>query len=428
MASAPFARLRYGTGAHAAFAPCPILRPTDPSEQAMPTRTINDVDVAGQTVMMRVDFNVPMSDDGQVSDDRRIEMALPSIRSVTERGGKLILISHLGRPKGTPNPKYSLQAAASCLGKLTGQNVAFANDTIGESATAQAKAMNDGGILVLENLRFDAGEKAGDESFAASLAAMADIYCNNAFGTCHRKDASMVALPMAMGDKPKVVGSLVEKEIKFLKEAIQTPKRPFVAVLGGAKVSDKITVIENLLDTCDQILVGGAMAFTFVLARGGSVGNSLVEKDKLELARHLMEKGQGKLYLPVDAHCADAFSTDAKKTICAIDAIPDDMMGLDIGPQSATRFGEILSTAHTVVWNGPMGVFEMPPFDKGTRAVASAIAESEATSIIGGGDSAAAISLMGFQDKVTHVSTGGGASLAMLEGKSFAALEILDQV
>lgn len=393
----------------------------------MPTRTINDVDVAGKTVVMRVDFNVPM-EDGRVTDDRRIEMALPSIRSVTDRGGKLILISHLGRPKGEPDPKFSLQAAAERLGKLIDQPVDFATDTVGESAKSKAAALSDGEILVLENLRFHAEEKAGDESFAASLAELADIYCNNAFGTCHREHASMVALPKAMGDRPKVVGSLVEKEIKFLKEAIESPKLPFVAVLGGAKVSDKITVIENLLNTCDQILVGGAMAFTFVMARGGKVGNSMVEEDKLELARQLMEKGQGKLYLPVDAHCADSFSADANKQICPIDTIPDGMMGLDIGPETATRFGEILTTANTIVWNGPMGVFEMPPFDKGTRSVAQAIADGEATSIIGGGDSAAAIGMMGFDDQVTHVSTGGGASLAMLEGKSFASLEILDQV
>ena len=236
----------------------------------------------------------------------------------------------------------------------------------------------------------------------------------------------MVALPQAMGDQPKVVGSLVETEIKFLKEVIETPERPFVAVLGGAKVSDKITVIENLLNICDQILIGGAMAFTFVMARGGKVGQSLVEKDKLDLARSLMDQGQGKLLLPVDAHCGDGFSEDCQKQICSVDEIPENMLGLDIGPETASRFGDVLSTAKTVLWNGPMGVFEMPPFDRGTRAVAEAIASSQATSIIGGGDSAAAITQMGYEDRVTHVSTGGGASLAMLEGQSFAAFEILD--
>lgn len=392
----------------------------------MPKKSINDVDVANMTVMMRVDFNVPMVD-GEVTDDLRIEMALPSINSVLDRGGKLILISHLGRPKGEVNPKYSLRPVAERLAGLTGKSVAFATDTIGEDAESSAAELQSGEILVLENLRFNKGEKAGDMEFASQLAAMADIYCNNAFGTCHREDASMVALPGAMGDKPRVVGSLVEKEIRFLKEAIESPDRPFVAVLGGAKVSDKITVIENLLGICDQILVGGAMAFTFVLARGGKVGKSLVEEDKLELARSLMDHGQGKLLLPVDAHCGDKFSGDCNKLVCRIDEIPDEMMGLDIGPESATRFGDVLLSARTVVWNGPMGVFEMPPFDRGTRAVAQAIADSQATSIIGGGDSAAAIGQMGFEDQVTHVSTGGGASLAMLEGKSFAAFEFLDE-
>ncbi len=391
----------------------------------MPKKSINDIDVANQTVIMRVDFNVPL-ENGQITDDRRIEMALPSIKSVIDRGGKLILISHLGRPKGQVKAEFSLQPIATRLAELTGTSVAFAADTVGEEAKKQVQELQPGGILVLENLRFHPGEKAGDTDFAASLASMADIYCNNAFGTCHRKDASMVALPQAMGDQPKVVGSLVETEIKFLKEVIETPERPFVAVLGGAKVSDKITVIENLLNICDQILIGGAMAFTFVMARGGKVGQSLVEKDKLDLARSLMDQGQGKLLLPVDAHCGDGFSEDCQKQICSVDEIPENMLGLDIGPETASRFGDVLSTAKTVLWNGPMGVFEMPPFDRGTRAVAEAIASSQATSIIGGGDSAAAITQMGFEDRVTHVSTGGGASLAMLEGQSFAAFEILD--
>ncbi|MDG1810053.1 MAG: phosphoglycerate kinase [Pirellulaceae bacterium] len=391
----------------------------------MPKKSINDIDVANQTVIMRVDFNVPL-ENGQITDDRRIEMALPSIKSVIDRGGKLILISHLGRPKGQVKAEFSLQPIATRLAELTGTPVAFAADTVGEEAKKQVQELQPGGILVLENLRFHPGEKAGDTDFAASLASMADIYCNNAFGTCHRKDASMVALPQAMGDQPKVVGSLVETEIKFLKEVIETPERPFVAVLGGAKVSDKITVIENLLNICDQILIGGAMAFTFVMARGGKVGQSLVEKDKLDLARSLMDQGQGKLLLPVDAHCGDGFSEDCQKQICSVDEIPENMLGLDIGPETASRFGDVLSTAKTVLWNGPMGVFEMPPFDRGTRAVAEAIASSQATSIIGGGDSATAITQMGYEDRVTHVSTGGGASLAMLEGQSFAAFEILD--
>jgi phosphoglycerate kinase len=395
------------------------------ASHAMSKRSINDIDVADRTVIMRVDFNVPM-EAGRITDDRRIQMALPSIRRVIDHGGKLILISHLGRPKGEPQPEYSLKPVAERLSELVGKPVAFASDTVGDDARAKVAALSPGGLVVLENLRFHPGEKQGDEAFAAALAAMADVYCNNAFGTCHRKDASMLALPRAMGDKPRVVGSLVEPEIRFLQEAIHNPQRPFVALLGGAKVSDKITVIENLLGLCDQVLVGGAMAFTFVLARGGKVGKSLVEEDKLDLARKLMEQGQGKLFLPVDAHCGDAFSADCRKQICPVDQIPDDMMGLDIGPETATRFNDVLAAAKTVVWNGPMGVFEMPPFDRGTRSVAEAIAASEATSIIGGGDSAAAIAQMGYEDRVSHVSTGGGASLAMLEGQSFAALDILD--
>lgn len=391
----------------------------------MPKKSINDTEVTNQTVIMRVDFNVPM-ESGAITDDRRIQMALPSICSVIDRGGKLVLISHMGRPKGQVNPEFSLQPVATRLAELTGTPVAFATDTVGEDAKQQLEKLEPGGILVLENLRFNPGEKSGDANFASQLAAMADIYCNNAFGTCHREDASMVALPQAMQNQPKVVGSLVETEIKFLKDVIEQPERPFVAVLGGAKVSDKITVIENLLNICDQILVGGAMAFTFVMARGGQVGNSLVEEDKLELAKSLMEKGQGKLLLPVDAHCGDSFAPDCEKQICKVDNIREGMMGLDIGPETAIRFGDVLSTAKTVLWNGPMGVFEMPPFDQGTRAVAEAIAAGDATSIIGGGDSAAAITQLGFEDRVTHVSTGGGASLAMLEGKSFAAFELLD--
>lgn len=391
----------------------------------MPKKSINETEVTNQTVMMRVDFNVPM-ESGEITDDRRIQMALPSIRSVIDRNGKLILISHMGRPKGQVNPEFTLRPVATRLAELIGAPVAFATDTVGEDAKQQIGKLESGGVLVLENLRFNPGEKSGDANFAAQLAAMADIYCNNAFGTCHREDASMVALPQAMQNQPKVVGSLVETEIKFLKEVIETPERPFVAVLGGAKVSDKISVIENLLNICDQILVGGAMAFTFVLARGGQVGNSLVEEDKLDLAKSLMEKGQGKLLLPVDAHCGDKFSADCQKQICKVDHITEGMMGLDIGPETAIRFGDVLSTAKTVLWNGPMGVFEMPPFDQGTRAVAEAIAEGDATSIIGGGDSAAAITQLGFEDRVTHVSTGGGASLAMLEGRAFAAFELLD--
>ena len=395
----------------------------------MAKMTIEDVDVSGKTVLVRVDFNVPLDDRQNVTDDRRIRMALPTIKSVIDRGGRLILMSHLGRPKiGEDNSKFSLRPAAEKLGELLGTSVAFATDTIGDDAKAKAKAaaLGDGGVLVLENLRFNDGEKKGDADFAAQLAAMADVYCNDAFGTCHRTDASMLAVPQAMGDKPKVVGFLVAREIKYLTDVIADPERPFVAILGGAKVSDKISVIKNLLGICDKILIGGAMAYTFSLAQGGKVGGSLVEPDKVDLAKELLAEGGDKLVLPVDTHCGDAFSGDSNKQVVLSGEIPDGYEGLDIGPKTADLYSQLVKAAKTIVWNGPMGVFEMPPFDAGTKAVAQAIADGEGTSIIGGGDSAAAIGQFGFAEKVSHVSTGGGASLAMLEGKKFEAVEVLD--
>jgi len=392
----------------------------------MPKQTIASTDVSGKRVLMRVDFNVPLDGDGKITDDRRIEMALPTIKSVVERGGRLILMSHLGRPKGKPNSDMSLAPTATRLGELLDAKVHFASDTVGTDAENKVSELADGEVLVLENLRFDPGEKSGDGTFAGKLAAFADVYCNNAFGTCHREDASMVAVPQAMEGKPKVVGALVEKEIKYLQEVISSPARPFVAILGGAKVSDKIKVIDNLLGICDHVLIGGAMAYTFSLAKDGKVGDSLVEPDKVELAKSLIEQAGDKMRLPVDTHCGDAFDKDCNKQVCAAGEIADGFEGLDIGPESAKQFAEIIKSAKTVVWNGPMGVFEMPPFDEGTKTVAQAIADSEAVSIIGGGDSAAAISQLGFEDQVTHVSTGGGASLAMLEGKSFPAVELLD--
>jgi phosphoglycerate kinase len=394
----------------------------------MAKKTIADVDVTGKMVLMRVDFNVPTDDEGNVTDDRRIRMALPSIQSVVDRGGRLILMSHLGRPTGEPDDvdKFSLRSAAEKLAELLGRKVAFAADTIGPDAQAKARALADGDVLVLENLRFNEGEKKGDEQFASGLASIADIYCNDAFGTCHRTDASMVAVPQAMGDKPKVVGFLVAKEIQYLSEAIANAERPFVAILGGAKVSDKIPVIQNLLGMCDRVLIGGAMAYTFALAQGGKVGASLVELDKVGLAKELLAGGGDKLVLPVDSHVGDGFTADCHKMIVPTNEIPDEYQGLDIGPAASDFYADVARQAKTVVWNGPMGVFEMPPFDEGTKAVAQAIASSEATSIIGGGDSAAAIQQLGFADQVSHVSTGGGASLAMLEGQKFQAVEILD--
>lgn len=394
----------------------------------MAKKSIADVDVAGKSVLMRVDFNVPLDDHCNVTDDRRVRMAIPSIKSVLDRGGRVILCSHLGRPEpGQDNSKESLKPAAAVLSTLLGKPVAFATDAVDADASAKVAALKDGDVLVLENLRFYKGEKKGDAAFAAKLAGFADIYCNDAFGTCHRTDASMVAVPQAMVGKPRVVGFLVQKEIQYLSDAIASPQRPFIAILGGAKVSDKINVIKNLLHICDKVLIGGAMAYTFSLAKGGKVGKSRVELDKVELAKELLQVGGSKLVLPVDTHCGDAFNGDCNKVVVHAGEIPDTYEGFDIGPATAKQYAQELKTAQTVVWNGPMGVFEMPPFDAGTRIVAEAIANSSATSIIGGGDSAAAIQQLGFADKVSHVSTGGGASLAMLEGEKFAAVELLDE-
>lgn len=393
----------------------------------MAKKSISDVDVQGKVVLMRVDFNVPQDDSGAITDDRRIRMALPSIESVINRGGKLVLMSHLGRPKGKgPEPEFTLKPTAERLAQLIKKPVAFAIDTVGPDAESKVTAMKDGDVVVLENVRFNPGEKDGEASYAGKLASWADVYCNDAFGTCHREEASMVAVPLAMAGKPKVVGFLVAKEIQYLSDTIAAPQRPFVAILGGAKVSDKINVISNLLGICDQVLIGGAMAYTFSLAQGGETGNSLVEKDKVELAKELIAKGGDKLVLPVDTHCGDAFKGSCNKQVVAAGKIPAGWEGFDIGPETSKMFSAIVEKAKTIVWNGPMGVFEMPPFDQGTVAVAQAVAKSDGVSIIGGGDSAAAIEQLGFADSVTHVSTGGGASLSMLEGEKFKAVEILD--
>ncbi|MCG8649753.1 MAG: phosphoglycerate kinase [Pirellulales bacterium] len=394
----------------------------------MAKKSIDQIDVAGKTILMRVDFNVPLDDSLAITDDRRIRMALPSIKSVIDRGGRLILMSHLGRPKGEGfEQKFSLAPAAGRLSEILAKPVAMASDTVDQDAQAKVAGLGDGDVLVLENLRFNAGEKKGCAEFAGKLAQFADAYCNDAFGTCHRSDASMVAVPEAMAGKPRVVGHLVAKEIEYLSEAIQTPARPFVAILGGAKVSDKINVINNLLGICDSVLIGGAMAYTFALARGGKIGVSMVEKDKVDLAKELIEKGGDKLHLPSDTHCGDSFSGDCNKQVVKAGEIPEGWEGLDIGPETARKYAAVIAGAKTVVWNGPMGVFEMPPFDEGTKAVAQAVADSDSTSIIGGGDSAAAVEQLGFAEQVSHVSTGGGASLAMLEGKAFAAVELLDE-
>ena len=400
----------------------------------MPKQTIAALDPAGKAILVRVDFNVPQDDAGAITDDRRIRMALPTILSIIDRGGKAILMSHLGRPSGKGfEATFSLAPVAKRLGELLGRPVELASDTGGPDSQAKAKALLAGGVLVLENVRFNKGEKKGDDqAYVAGLAGLADAYVNDAFGTCHRTEASMYAVPAAMKQlgKMAVTGFLVEKEIRYLADAIAEPKRPFVAILGGKKVSDKIAVIENLLGICDHVLIGGAMAYTFSLAQGGKTGKSLIEPDKVELAKELLAKGGSKLMLPVDTHCADDFSADAAKLVVPAGQIPEGFEGLDIGHETARRYAEIIRSAGTVVWNGPMGVFELPPFDAGTKAVADAVADATAQgaiTIIGGGDSAAAVEQLGYAEKVSHVSTGGGASLEMLEGNSFESVDVLDE-
>jgi phosphoglycerate kinase len=399
----------------------------------MAKKSVAAVDPQGKIVLVRVDFNVPQDDAGAITDDRRIRMALPTIRSILDRGGRAVLMSHLGRPSGKGfEQAFSLAPVARRLGELLGSPVTLAGDTGGADSHAKAGALPAGGVLVLENVRFNKGEKKGDDkAYVDGLATLADIYVNDAFGTCHRTEASMHAVPVAMKalGKPAVVGFLVEKEIRYLADAIARPKRPFVAILGGKKVSDKIAVITNLLSICDYVLIGGAMAYTFSLAQGGKTGKSLVEPDRLDLARELLARAGGKLVLPIDTHCADDFSAGATKRIVKAGDIPDGFEGLDIGPETAKKYAEIVRTAGTVVWNGPMGVFEMPPFDAGTKAVADAVAAATAAgavTIIGGGDSAAAVEQLGYADRVSHVSTGGGASLEMLEGKAFETVAVLD--
>lgn len=399
----------------------------------MAKKSIADVNVTGKAVLMRVDFNVPLDDALQITDDRRITEALPSIKSVLDRGGRVVLMSHLGRPEGkdpAADAKFSLKPVVSRLQSLLGCPVHFASDTVGPDAKAKAAALKNGEVLLLENVRFNKGEKKGDADYAAVLATFGDIYCNDAFGTCHRTEGSMVAVPNAMTGKPKVCGFLVQKEIKFLSEAIANPSHPFVAIVGGAKVSDKIEVINKLLSICDKVLIGGAMAYTFELAKGGTVGKSRVEPDKVDLARELMAKGGEKLLLPVDTHCGDEFKNpNCNKQVVPAGKIPNEgnWEGFDIGPETIKKYEAIVKSAKTIIWNGPMGVFEVPPFDAGTRAIAEAMVASGGTGIVGGGDSASAIQDFGLADKVTHVSTGGGASLEMLEGKRFVAVDLLDE-
>jgi phosphoglycerate kinase len=399
----------------------------------MAKKTVQSVDVAGKRVLIRVDFNVPI-EDGRITDDRRIREALPTIRSVVDRGGKAILMSHLGRPEGTGyEAEFSLKPAAERLGQLLGRQVAFpGNDCTDQSAASAVAGMKNGDVVLLENLRFHKAEKNGDAAFAGKLAAYGDVYVNDAFGTAHRPDASMVAVPKSMAGKPRVAGLLLEKEIKFLSETVARPAKPFVVVLGGAKVSDKMGAIEHLLPKADAVLIGGAMAYTFLKAMGKPVGTSRVEEDRLGDAKRALDLAarlKSDLHLPKDHICSTQFA-ESSGDIEVFDTIRDGYMGLDIGPKTQAEYANVLSKANTVVWNGPMGVFEWRPFAVGTHMIAKAIAEASgrgAVSIVGGGDSAAAVEKFGFADKVTHVSTGGGASLEMLEGKKFESVELLDE-
>ncbi len=411
----------------------------------MAKKTVAQVDVKGKRVLMRVDFNVPLDEKQEITNDARITKALPTIRHILDGGGSLILMSHLGRPKGQPDPKYSLAPAAKRLGELLGKEVIFADDCIGDDVKTAAAALPPGAVMLLENLRFrkeetikdkaakeDAQLRQAKDDFAKELASLADVYVDDAFGTAHRDNASMYTVPMMMEGKPRVIGFLIEKELKFLGDTLADPERPFVAILGGAKVSDKIGVIENLLRKVDRILIGGAMAYTFFKAQGRKVGNSLCEDDFVEKANGLIEEAKDvgcEIVLPVDTVVAQEFKAGAAHQVVTGD-IEDGWEGLDIGPETQTVFASKLEGAKTIVWNGPMGVFEMPPFDAGTKAVAEAVARATsrgARSIIGGGDSASAIVNMGLEDQVSHISTGGGASLEFLEGKKFKCLEILDE-
>ena len=388
-------------------------------------KSIEDVCVCGKRVLVRCDFNVPQDADKNITDDTRIRAALPTIKYLVDKNAKVVLCSHLGRPKGQFNAKYSLAPVAARLSELLGKPVAMASDVIGEDAKAKAAALKDGDILLLENVRFHAEEEKNDPAFAKELASFGDIFVNDAFGTAHRAHASTAGVADYL---PAVCGYLINKEISIMGKALSDPKRPFVAVLGGAKVSDKIGVINNLLENVDTIIIGGGMAYTFIKAQGGSIGNSLCEEDKLEYAAEMIKKAQDKgvkFMLPIDTVVGDKFAADAdSKTVCS-KCIPDGWMGLDIGEKSIAAFSEALANAGTVVWNGPMGVFEMEKFAVGTKAIAKAIAESGAVSIIGGGDSAAAVEQLGFADKMTHISTGGGASLEFLEGLTLPGIACL---
>ena len=384
-------------------------------------KTIRDYDFSEKRVLVRVDFNVPLKN-GQVADDTRIKAALPTINYLLGEGAALVLCSHLGRPKGKIVPELSLKPVAKYLANLVNQKVYFAEDCVGEKTKKMAEALKPGEILLLENTRFHPEEKANDPSFAKELASLADVFVNDAFGTAHRAHASNVGVAEFLD---AYAGFLMEKEIKYLGQAIENPKKPFVAILGGAKVSDKIGVINNLLEKADQILIGGGMANTFFKAQGYPMGDSLVEDDVLDIAAELLKKGGEKVRLPVDVVIADAFDENANFKVINMGAIPDGWRILDIGTETIAKYSTTIMNAETVVWNGPMGVFEFPRFAKGTFELAKAVADCRGVTIIGGGDSVAAIKQSGLADKITHISTGGGASLEMLEGKELPGMAAL---
>jgi len=389
--------------------------------------TVKEIALQGKRVLCRVDFNVPLDEAQQITDATRIVAALPTIRYILEQGGKLVLASHLGRPKGEKKAKFSLAPVAPYLAKLLDQPVAMASDCIGPEVEAQVAAMKEGEVMLLENVRFYPGEEKNDPDFCQQLAKLADVYVNDAFGTAHRAHASTEGVAHLV--QPAVSGFLMGKELEYLGAALASPKRPFVSILGGAKVSDKIPVIENLLAKVDTLIIGGGMAYTFLKSMGIEVGSSLVESDRIELSAELLAKAKAagvEVLLPVDHVVADAFKADASNQVCNNGAFPEGWMGLDIGPQTQQRYATAVAKAGTVVWNGPMGVFEFDAFAAGTMAVAQALAESDAVSIIGGGDSVAAVNKAGLDDKMSHISTGGGASLEFLEGRQLPGITALN--
>ena len=391
----------------------------------MPIRTVDQIDLKGKRVFIRVDFNVPMDEKNRVTDDTRILLSLPTIRFASEASGKVILASHLGRPKGKKDPKFSLAPVAERLSQLLGIKVALATDCIGEEVQKQIGGMREGGILLLENLRFHPEEEKNEEGFSKALASLCDVYVNDAFGTAHRAHASTEGMTRFV--KIVAAGFLMMREVESLEKALVSPQKPFVAILGGAKVSDKIGVIQNLLDRVTTLLIGGGMAYTFLKAEGFQIGKSLVEEDQIGFSLNLLEKAKGKIkfFLPSDHIAAERMDVQAKREIVKNDKIPSGWVCLDIGPETVKTFSEEIKSAKTIVWNGPMGVFEMEPFSQGTFAIAKAIANSSAFSIVGGGDSVAAVNKAGVADRISHISTGGGASLEFLEGKKLPGIEAL---